>query len=72
MKTLAHQAISKKPLAISRKIRPVPHVADVVCGMKVVPSSAEWKTIYKGATYYFCASGCFKKFTNNPEQYVRT
>jgi len=71
MKTLLHQAISQKSLVISRKVQPVPKVKDVVCGMKVVPSSAEWKTIHKGATYYFCASGCLHKFTKEPEVYVK-
>lgn len=71
IKTLLHQALAKKPLAISRKIRPVPKVTDPVCGMKIAPSSAEWKTLHKGATYYFCASGCLHKFTKEPETYAK-
>jgi YHS domain-containing protein len=71
IKTLLHQALAKKPLAISRKIHKVKKVIDPVCGMAIAPVASEWQSIYKGATYYFCASGCFHKFTKRPEEYVR-
>ncbi len=46
-------------------------VQDLVCQMWVEPSSAKWQTIYKGATYFFCASGCQKHFMKSPEKYVQ-
>lgn len=45
---------------------------DLVCGMEVDEKTAQYKTIYKGTTYYFCALGCKKKFDANPEKYVGT
>jgi ArsR family transcriptional regulator len=45
-------------------------VQDTVCGMWVEPVTARWQTVYKGATYFFCASGCHQRFEKNPEKYV--
>ena len=46
-------------------------VRDLVCGMTIAPASAGFSTIHKGATYYFCASGCQKKFLRTPHAYVK-
>jgi YHS domain-containing protein len=43
---------------------------DVVCGMDVDEATAQWKSEYKGAMYYFCASGCKDAFDNDPEKYL--
>ena len=43
---------------------------DPVCGMEVDPATAQWKTEYKGQTYYFCAPGCKQSFENDPENYL--
>jgi YHS domain-containing protein len=43
---------------------------DPVCGMEVEESTAEWKTTYKGQTYYFCAPGCLRSFEQEPEAYL--
>ncbi|MFN8387039.1 MAG: YHS domain-containing protein [Anaerolineales bacterium] len=43
---------------------------DPVCKMEVDPSTAEWKTEYKGKTYYFCAPGCKRSFEKDPEKYL--
>ena len=43
---------------------------DPVCGMEVDPATAEWKTDYKGQTYYFCAPGCQRSFEKEPEKYL--
>jgi len=43
---------------------------DLVCGMDVNEKTAQYKTTYKGKTYYFCAPGCKKMFEENPEKYV--
>ncbi len=43
---------------------------DLVCGMQVDPGKAAGKSEYQGKLYYFCATGCKKKFDANPTQYV--
>ena len=43
---------------------------DVVCGMEVDEATAQWKSEYKGKTYYFCAPGCKRAFEENPERYL--
>lgn len=45
-------------------------VIDPVCGMEVDPETAQWKTEYKGKTYYFCAPGCLRSFEKDPEKYL--
>lgn len=54
-----------------RKIARGVQARDLVCGMAIAPASALCSTIYKGATYYFCASGCQKKFLRTPNAYVK-
>lgn len=46
-------------------------VQDLVCGMWVEPTATKFQTIYKGATYFFCASGCQHRFVKSPELYVK-
>jgi YHS domain-containing protein len=43
---------------------------DPICKMEVDEKTAQYKSEYKGKTYYFCAPGCKKKFDENPEQYT--
>ncbi len=43
---------------------------DPVCGMQVDEKKAVATSVYKGATYYFCASGCKVAFEKNPEKYT--
>jgi len=43
---------------------------DLVCGMDVREEEAAGTSIYKGEKYYFCSSGCKKKFDENPEKYI--
>ena len=47
----------------------VPLVHDPVCHMRVSPKTAGFKTERNSQTYYFCASGCLKKFEQNPEKF---
>jgi Cu+-exporting ATPase len=42
---------------------------DPVCGMTVDPSKAAAQVQHGGKTYHFCAPGCAKKFSVNPELY---
>jgi len=44
-------------------------VTDPVCGMKVVPEEAKWKTEYAGRAWYFCGQSCLKKFEAEPQKY---
>jgi DNA-binding transcriptional ArsR family regulator len=48
----------------------VPLVRDPVCKMRISPRTASFTHDHQGETYYFCASGCLKKFTQNPGEYV--
>ena len=43
---------------------------DPVCDIEVDEEEAEFKTEYKGKTYYFCAPGCKTKFEENPEKFL--
>ena len=43
---------------------------DPICKMVVDERIAEYKSQYKGKTYYFCSAGCKKEFEANPENYV--
>jgi YHS domain-containing protein len=44
---------------------------DPICKMKVDEKKAEYKSEYKGITYYFCAKACKMEFDENPEKYVK-
>lgn len=48
----------------------VPVVHDPVCHMRVSPKTASDSLQYQGQTYYFCATGCSKKFHEHPEKYA--
>jgi xanthine dehydrogenase accessory factor len=43
---------------------------DPVCGMSVGIATAEYKSDYRGQTYYFCCAGCQHNFEKAPEQYL--
>jgi len=45
-------------------------VRDVVCGMTIDPNDAAGTSIYKGHTYYFCATVCKTRFEADPERYL--
>ena len=45
-------------------------LVDVVCKMKIDKRTAEFKSEYKGKTYYFCSADCKKKFSEDPEKYI--
>lgn len=44
---------------------------DPICGMTVDEKTAQFKSDYKGTTYYFCAPGCKKTFDGEPGKYVK-
>lgn len=41
---------------------------DPVCGMSVAMTADSARSDYKEETYYFCCSGCKKKFDQAPDQ----
>lgn len=47
-------------------------VVDIVCKMKIDKNIAEFKSEYKGTTYYFCALSCKQEFDENPEKYINS
>ncbi|MFH1970937.1 MAG: metalloregulator ArsR/SmtB family transcription factor [Patescibacteria group bacterium] len=49
----------------------VPLVHDPVCGMRISSKTASFNYLYSGESYYFCASGCLKKFKENSKRYVK-
>lgn len=66
---LSDSALSQE-LSLSMK-ELVPLVHDPVCQMRVSPKTAGFSHVHGNETYYFCASGCLKKFLQKPEAYVR-
>ena len=49
----------------------VPLTHDLVCQMRVSPKTAAAAHKYQGDTYYFCASGCQKRFKKNSKKYLK-
>src|SRR5258708_9265761 len=41
---------------------------DPVCGMKVDPATAKFRTQHQEKDYFFCSAGCLAKFQANPER----
>ena len=44
--------------------------SDPVCGMKVDPHTAKYRSKYDGRNWYFCSSRCQSKFDAGPDQYL--
>lgn len=44
---------------------------DPVCKMEVDEKTCQYKSEYKGKTYYFCAPGCKMDFDEDPEKYLQ-
>lgn len=59
--------LAKVIQADTTKLLPV--VVDPVCGMRVSKKTAAGSYSHRGTHYYFCASGCFKKFKKSPQTY---
>jgi xanthine dehydrogenase accessory factor len=45
---------------------------DPVCGMSVDIATAHHHTEYEGTTYYFCAAGCLRAFSNDPQSFLQS
>jgi P-type Cu+ transporter len=46
-------------------------VLDPVCGMYVAPENAAGHVRHDGRDYYFCSKHCERKFSSNPEEYLK-
>lgn len=53
-----------------KELTPLSH--DPVCQMRLSPKTANFTSDYNRTQYYFCASGCLKKFVKNPAKYVKS
>ncbi len=49
----------------------VPLVHDPVCHMRISAKTASYSTNHNNHEYFFCASGCLKKFQEKPGNYVK-
>lgn len=49
----------------------VPLVHDPVCQMRLSAKTASYSAHHGDHDYYFCASGCLKKFQENPNEYTK-
>jgi P-type Cu+ transporter len=47
-------------------------VIDPVCGMDVDPATAAGASTYRGKTYYFCSTGCKRRFDADPQSFDDT
>lgn len=43
---------------------------DPVCKMKVDGRKTSHRSVHLGEKYYFCSSGCMRKFEKDPERYI--
>lgn len=46
------------------------NTVDPVCGMTVDSTKAAAQSEFQGAKFYFCSSGCKRKFDADPTKYV--
>ena len=47
-----------------------PTVRDPVCGMSVVPATAQHHVVHAGVDYYFCSEKCKARFQADPDKYL--
>ena len=71
---LALAACDQKPAAKNGGMPMAPATSadrakDPICGMPVDKATST-KTTHEGATYYFCADECLKKFQADPKKYA--
>ncbi len=48
-----------------------PSFKDPVCGMEVSRNTAAEEFVYRGKTFYFCASTCREAFEAEPDKYTQ-
>ena len=62
--------LERTGITVDEKLKDLHTSIDPVCGMEVLAHMAAARTSYKGKSYYFCATGCEKKFTSAPESFL--
>lgn len=45
---------------------------DPVCGMTVLVDDAKYHTVHEGSDFWFCAPGCLRAFTAEPQAFLAT
>ena len=63
------QPPGRTPASERRRTAPA-EAADPVCGMTVAATAASHPLAHDGVTYYFCCTGCRRKFELDPAAYV--
>lgn len=63
-----HSTLADELVVKMDDLLPLTH--DPVCNMRLSPKTAGFHTKHNGVDYYFCASGCVKKFKEDPHKYV--
>src|SRR5215813_10519994 len=70
-------SVRKTPAALASTTPAAPaghtepaEAADPVCGMTVAATAASHPLAHDGVTYYFCSTGCRRKFELDPAAYV--
>ncbi|HUK94473.1 MAG TPA: XdhC family protein [Gaiellaceae bacterium] len=58
-----------KPVSPGQLVEPVVAI-DPVCGMTVTIAGATETAVHGGVTYYFCGSGCRRRFEEGAERYL--
>jgi YHS domain-containing protein len=66
--TPATQAAGPKPMG---EAKVGDKTACPISGEEFVITDQSPKVAYEGKTYYFCCSGCDKKFQENPQKYLK-
>ena len=54
------------------QVPPRVEAIDPVCGMTVLVDDAKYHTVHEGTDYWFCAPGCLRAFTADPEAFLAT
>ena len=66
----AKPTTTRSPLSMMQPVPTVTGTLDPVCGMTVQPATAAGSSVYRGETYYFCATSCLSKFRAEPMYYL--
>ena len=54
----------------SGPVPPRTEAIDPVCGMTVLVDDAKYHTVHDGDDYWFCAPGCLRAFTSDPQSFL--
>jgi Cu+-exporting ATPase len=65
MATHAHAHVTHSPESTASL------AIDPVCGMKVDPAKAKFRSSHEGVEYFFCSQGCKNRFDADPAKYVK-